>query len=148
MHIPLNITIMLGLHKFSLQATIHHHGPSMYCGHYTTSINCCKNSIAMGLAHLLHPIRRRSRKYRWNLWVGWCASSWIPWFWIVYSIYYYIRIMYDSCIINNRNKLFLKCMYITRVRVAMTVCWIWYCYSFLPGSKCIFQLCNSGFSIS
>ena len=37
--IPMN---MLGLHKFSLQATMDHHGPSMHPGHYTTSINCCK----------------------------------------------------------------------------------------------------------
>ena len=26
----------------TLQATIHHHGPSTYSGHYATSINCCK----------------------------------------------------------------------------------------------------------
>ena len=33
--------------KFSLQATIDPHGPSMYSDHYTTSINCCtKQSIA------------------------------------------------------------------------------------------------------
>ena len=47
------------------------------------------------------------------------------------------------------NKLFLKDIYIPRVGVAMTVWWvIWYCYSFLPGSKCIFQLYSSGSSIS
>ena len=40
--IPMDMTVVLGLHKFSLQATIDHHGPSMYSGHYTTSINCCK----------------------------------------------------------------------------------------------------------
>ena len=33
--------VELGLHKYSLQATIAH-GPSMYSGHYTTSINCWK----------------------------------------------------------------------------------------------------------
>ena len=35
----------------------------------------------------------------------------------------------------------------TSVGVAMTVCWVtWYCYSFLPWFKCIFQLYSSGFS--
>ena len=44
--IPMDMTVVLGLHKFSLQATIDHHGPSMYPGHYTTaSINCCKNTF-------------------------------------------------------------------------------------------------------
>ena len=33
--------------KFSLRATIDHHGPSIHSGHNTASINCCKNhSIA------------------------------------------------------------------------------------------------------
>ena len=36
------MAVALGLHKFSLQATIDHHGPSMYYDHYTTSIKCCK----------------------------------------------------------------------------------------------------------
>ena len=40
--IPMDMTVVLGLHKFSLQATIDHYGPSMYSGHYTASINCCK----------------------------------------------------------------------------------------------------------
>ena len=40
--IPLDMTVVLDLHKFSLQATIDRHGPSMYSGHHTTSINCCK----------------------------------------------------------------------------------------------------------
>ena len=40
--IPMDMTVVLGLHKFSLQATIDHHGPSMYSGHYTASINSCK----------------------------------------------------------------------------------------------------------
>ena len=40
--IPMDITIVLGLHRFSLQATIDYHGPSIYYGHYTTSVNCCE----------------------------------------------------------------------------------------------------------
>ena len=39
--IPMDTTIRLGLLKFSLQATIDHHGPSIHSGHYTASINCC-----------------------------------------------------------------------------------------------------------
>ena len=98
--IPMGMTVVLGLHKFSLQATIDHHGPSVYSGHFTKSISCWKKSIAttatlqslndlyqkliitkitpMALAHPLHPIRSRSRNKRRNLWVGWCVSSWRP----------------------------------------------------------------------
>ena len=37
----------LGPFKFSLKATIDHHGPSIHSGHYAASINCCKkHSIA------------------------------------------------------------------------------------------------------
>ena len=39
------MTVVLGLHKFSLQATIDHHGPSMYSGHYAAPINCCKRTF-------------------------------------------------------------------------------------------------------
>ena len=41
----MNMTVVLGLHKFSLQAIIDHHGPSMYSGHYTASIKCCKRTF-------------------------------------------------------------------------------------------------------
>ena len=34
----------------------------------------------MALARPLHPIDNRSRNKRRNLWVGWCVSSWWPWF--------------------------------------------------------------------
>ena len=43
--IPMDTTVVLGLHKFSMQATIDHHGPSMYSGHYTASINYCKRTF-------------------------------------------------------------------------------------------------------
>ena len=33
----MDMTIVLGLHKFSLQATIDHHAPSMYSGHKGTN---------------------------------------------------------------------------------------------------------------
>ena len=45
--IRLDTTVRLGPLKFSLQATIDHHGPSIDSGHYTASIICCKkHSIA------------------------------------------------------------------------------------------------------
>ena len=44
--IPMDMTVVLGLHKFSLQATIDQHWPSMYSGHYTASINCCKRTYS------------------------------------------------------------------------------------------------------
>ena len=45
--IPMDMAVVLDLHKFSLQGIIGHHGPFMYSGHYTTSIDCCiKNPIA------------------------------------------------------------------------------------------------------
>ena len=43
----MDTTVRLSPLKFSLQATIDHHGPSIDSGHYTASINCCKkHSIA------------------------------------------------------------------------------------------------------
>ena len=42
----MDTTVMLDPLKFSIQATIAHHGPSIDSGHYTASINCWKNSIA------------------------------------------------------------------------------------------------------
>ena len=45
--IPMYTTVRLGPLKFSLRATIDHHGPFIHSGHYTASINCCKkHSIA------------------------------------------------------------------------------------------------------
>ena len=40
--IPMDMTVVLGLHKFNMQATIDHHGPSMYSGRHTASINDSK----------------------------------------------------------------------------------------------------------
>ena len=66
--IPMDTTVRLGPLKFSLQATIDHHGPSIHSGHYTASINCCKkkHSIAtitqlrslelLTKTHLLHML--------------------------------------------------------------------------------------------
>ena len=38
---PLDLYIKLGPYKFSLQASVDHHGYSINSGHYTASINCC-----------------------------------------------------------------------------------------------------------
>ena len=61
----------------------------------------------MALAHPLHPIKSRSRNKRRTLWVGWCVSSWRPWFWPVRSIYY-IDTTHYSRILTNWNILFLR----------------------------------------
>ena len=44
-YITMDMTVVSGLHKFNLQATIDHQGPSMYSGRYTTPMNCCKMTI-------------------------------------------------------------------------------------------------------
>ena len=59
----------------------------------------------MGLAHPLHPIDNRSRNKRRNLWVGWCVSSWWPWFpsrisvliYMYIYIYMYVHSLYEFC---------------------------------------------------
>ena len=43
--INMDTTVRLGPLKFSLRATIDHHGPSIHSGHYTASINCCKKTF-------------------------------------------------------------------------------------------------------
>ena len=43
--IPMDTTVRLGPLKFSLRATIDHHGPSIQSGHYTASINCCEKTF-------------------------------------------------------------------------------------------------------
>ena len=56
--IPTDVTVVLGLHKFILQATIDHHGPSRYSGHCTTSINCwekiCCNDSKITEIEMIH----------------------------------------------------------------------------------------------
>ena len=48
--IPMDTTVRLGPLKFSLWTTIDHHEPFIHSGHYTASINCCKN-ILLQLSH-------------------------------------------------------------------------------------------------
>ena len=43
--IPVDTTVRLGPLRFSLKATIDHHGPSIHSGHYTASINSCKKTF-------------------------------------------------------------------------------------------------------
>ena len=72
--IPIDTTVRLGPLKFSLWATIDHHGPSIRSGHYTASINCCKNILL-----------QRSHNYGvWNYWQQKllyciCYTIWIDW---------------------------------------------------------------------
>ena len=56
--IPTDTTVRFGPLKFSLRATIDHHGPSIHSDHDTASINCCKNILL-----------QRSHNYGvWNYW--------------------------------------------------------------------------------
>ena len=56
--IPMDTSVRLGPLKFSLRATIDHHGPTILSGYYTASINCCK-----------HILLQRSHNYGvWNYW--------------------------------------------------------------------------------
>ena len=135
--IPMDTTVRLGPLKFSLQATIDHHGPSIDSGHYTASINCCKkHSIATitklrslelliktPLLHILYYINGWTHDFwtrtggwefdrshgagtsspshwwnkRRNLWVGWCVSSWWPWFPSRSSVLIYMYIYIYIC---------------------------------------------------
>ena len=93
----------------------------------------------MALAHPLHPVKSMSRNKRRNLWVGWCVSSWRPWFLSIYSIYY----------LSNWDKLFLRDIYMPKVDVANDVVLDdSVIHSSLPGFKCVSQLYISGFSVS
>ena len=73
--IPMDSTVTLGPLKFSLRATIDHHGPSIHSGHYSASINCCKKNILL----------QRSHNYGvWNYWQQKilyyiCYTIWIDW---------------------------------------------------------------------
>ena len=49
--IPMDTTVRFGPLKFSLRATIDHHGPSIHSGLYTASINCCKKNIILQRSH-------------------------------------------------------------------------------------------------
>ena len=71
--------------------------------------------------HLFHTGIGNARNAK-NTWVGWCVSSWWPWFLSVNSIYDFIHIVYCRCILSSWNKLFLKEIYIPRVNVTLTVC--------------------------
>ena len=55
---PLDLYIKLGPYKFSLQASVDHHGYSMNSGHYTASINCCGKHFIVMIIKLLNVISR------------------------------------------------------------------------------------------
>ena len=56
--IPLDLYIKLGPYKFSLQASVDHHGYSMNSGHYTASINCYGKHFTVTIIKLLNVISR------------------------------------------------------------------------------------------
>ena len=54
----LDLCIKLGPYKFSLPASVNHHGYSMNSGHYTASINCCGKHFTVTIIKLLNVISR------------------------------------------------------------------------------------------
>ena len=129
--IPMDMAVVHSPHRFNLQATIDHHGPSTYSMH-NTFVNWCKklycndskvNEFEMMITRLLLMwwCINRLRNVFWTktggwefwlltwcrkLWIGWCVSSWRPWFWLVYSINY-IHTLHYSCMLSDWNKPFL-----------------------------------------
>ena len=96
--IPMDTTVRLGPLKFSLQATIDHHGPSIDSGHYTASLNCSKNHsiatitklrsfellIKTPLLHILYYINWLTHDFGTrNTRVGFWS---LPWRWHILSI--------------------------------------------------------------
>ena len=74
--IPMDTTVRLGPLKFSLRATIDHHGPSIHSGHYTAShLSIVAKNILL----------QRSHNYGvWNYWQQKllyciCYTIWIDW---------------------------------------------------------------------
>ena len=56
------------------------------------------------IPHLLlinYPWKHSIINKRWSLWVGWCVSSWRPWFWPVHSIYYIHTTHYNRILTIN-----------------------------------------------
>ena len=49
--IAMDTTVRLGPLKFSLRATIDHHGSSIHFGNYTASINCCEKNFILQRSH-------------------------------------------------------------------------------------------------
>ena len=74
--IPMDTTVVLGLHKFSLQANIDHHGPSMYSGHYTASINCWEKKNIL--------LQRQQNYWVWNDWYQNSSTAYVVMLWIDY----------------------------------------------------------------
>ena len=80
----MDTTVRIGPLKFSLQATIYHHGPSIDSGQYTASINCCKKHpiatitklrslellIKTPLLHILYHINGLTHDF-WTRTGGW-----------------------------------------------------------------------------
>ena len=72
----MDTTVRLGPLKFSLRATIDHHGPSIHSGHYTASINCCeKKNILLQLSHIYGVWNYWQQKLLYCI----CYTIWIDW---------------------------------------------------------------------
>ena len=59
---PMDTTVRLGPLKFSLRDTIDHHGLSIYYGHYTASIICCKKNHSIATITRLRSLELLTTK--------------------------------------------------------------------------------------
>ena len=95
--IPIDTTVMLGPLKFSLRATIDHHGPFIHSGYYTASKTGCKNILLQRQQIMFEIIDSKNSSttyvilYEWiDLWVldsKRRVGVWsLPWCWHILSI--------------------------------------------------------------
>ena len=73
--IPMDTTFRLGPLKFSLRATIDHHGPSIHSGHYNASINCCKNILRLELLTAKTPLLHMLYYMNWLIHYFWTRTG-------------------------------------------------------------------------
>ena len=71
---PLDLYNKLGPYKFSLQASVDHHGYYMNSGHYTASITCCGKTFTATIIKLLNAMSRIPIIHL--LPIYFCTSSW------------------------------------------------------------------------
>ena len=109
--IPMDTTVRRGPLKFSLRATIDHHGPSIHSGHYTVSFNCCKKNSIATITQL------RS--------LGWLTAK-TP---LLHMLYYMNWLTHDFLDSNRRVGVWsLPCWHILSIPLTTSL-WVGWCVS-------------------
>ena len=78
--VPLDLNFMLGSYAFSLQATIDHHGLSMYNGYHTAPVYCCKktfycNDVKITVSGINHALSSTKYIMIYKLCVEWVYNQ-------------------------------------------------------------------------